>query len=122
MLLHDVIICAGTLQIFNGTLTEITCSADVPVYRLMDHEGVYNAYNDFPGLFDIEARFSLTENGVTLYINGTNRSNNVTVMCGNLDVSSGASNPQFHILFTLIIEFVGKFIYQVSFISCMILF
>ena len=76
----------GTLQIFNGTLTEIMCSADVPVYRLMDQEGEYNSYNDFPALFDIEARRSPTEVSVTLYINGTNRSNNVTVMCGNLDI------------------------------------
>ena len=116
MLLHDVIIlCAGMLQIFNGTLTEITCSADVPAYRLMDDEGEYNSYNDFPGLFDIEAIPFLIEDRVTLYINGTNRSNNVTVMCGNLDVSSGALNLQFYILFTLILEFVGKSIYQASF-------
>ena len=85
------------------------CSADVPVYRLMDQEGEYNSYDDFPVLFDIEAILFLTENRVTLYINGTNRSNNVTIMCGNLDVSSGASNPPFHIIFTLILEFVGKF-------------
>ena len=97
------------------------CSADVPAYRLMDQEGEYNSYNDFPGLFDIEAILFLTENRVTLYINGTNRSNDVTVMCGNLDVSSGASNPPFHIIFTLILEFVGTFIYQAIFISCMIL-
>ena len=123
MLLHDVIIlCAGMLQIFNGTLTEITCSAATPLYRLMDHEGEYNSYDDFPSLFDIEAIPSQTENRVTLYINGTNCSNNVTVMCGNLDLSSGTSNLQFRILFTLILEFVGKFIYQVSFISCMIMF
>ena len=50
----------------------ITCSADVPVYRLVDQEGEYNSYNDFPGMFDIEARSSPTEDSVTLYINGTN--------------------------------------------------
>ena len=87
MLLHDDIICTGTLQIFSGTLTEIMCSADVPVYRLMDQEGEYNSYNDFPGLFDIEVRLSPTEDSVTLYINETNRSNNVTVLCGNVDLS-----------------------------------
>ena len=97
------------LQIFSGTLTEIMCSASTPVYHLMDQEGEYNSYNDFPGLFNIEARHSPTEDSVTLYINGTNRSNNVTVMCGNLDLSSGTSNAQFHILFTLILEFVGEF-------------
>ena len=83
--------------------------ATVAVYRLMDHEGEYNLYDDFPGRFGIEALLSPTDNRVTLYINGTNRSNNVTVMCGNLDVSSGTSNQQFHIIFTLILEFVGKF-------------
>ena len=98
------------------------CSAATPVYRLMDQEGEYNSYNDFPGLFDIEVRLSPTRDSVTLYINGTNRSNNVIVICGNVDLSSGTSNQQFRILFTLILEFVGKFIYQVSFISCMIMF
>ena len=115
MLLRDVIMCAGTLQIFSGTLTEIMCSADVPVYRLVDREGEYDSYNDFPGLFDIEVRRSPTEDSVTLYINGTNRSNNVTIMCGNLDLSSGTSNQKFNTIFSLILEFVGKFIYQVSF-------
>ena len=98
------------------------CSADVPVYRLVDQERVYDSYAELPDLFNIEAVPFLTENRVILFINGTIRSNNVTVMCKNLDLSSGASNPQFDILFILILEFVGKFIYQASFISCMILF
>ena len=100
--------CAGTLQIFNGTLTEITCSADVPVYRLVEYGIAYDSYVQLPDLFDIEARRSPTGNNVTLYINGTNRSNNVTVMCRNLDFSTG----QDFIVFTLVLEFVGKFINQ----------
>ena len=97
------------LQIFNGTLTEITCSATVPVYRLVDQERVYDSYAELPDLFDIEARPSPTEDSVTLYINGTNRSNNVTVICRNLDFSAG---QDFSDVFTLILEFVGKFISQ----------
>ena len=100
------------LQIFNGTLTEITCSTAVPAYRLVDQEIVYDTYAQLPNLFDIEARPSPTGNNVTLYINGTNRSNNVIVMCGNVDLSSGISSQQFHILFTLILEFVCKFTNQ----------
>ena len=88
----------------------ITCLADVPAYHLVDQERVYESYAELPDLFDIEARPS--ENNVTLYINGTNRSNNVTVMCGNVDLSLGTSNPQFHVLFTVILEFIGKFINQ----------
>ena len=102
--------CAGTLQIFNGTLTEITCSADVPAYRLVDQERVYESYAELPDLFDIEVRPSPIGNNVSLYINGTNRSNNVTVICGNVDLSLGTSNPQFHTLFTVILVFVGKLI------------
>ena len=97
----------GTLQIFNGTLTEITCSAAVPAYRLVDQERVYDSYVRLPDLFDIEARRSPTGDNVTLFINGTNRSNNVTVMCGNVDLSLGTLISD--ILFTLILEFVGKF-------------
>ena len=109
MLLYDII-CAGMLQIFNGTLTKITCSAAVPaamaVYRLVDQERVYNNYSELPDFFDIEASRSPTGNNVTLYISGTNRSNNVTVMCINLDLSVGHN---FNDLFTLILEFVGMF-------------
>ena len=101
------------LQIFNGTLTEITCSAAVPAvvvfYCLVDQERVYNNYTELPDLFDIQASRSPTGNNVTLYINGTNRSNNVTVMCRNLDLSEG---HEFSDLFTVILEFVGKFINQ----------
>jgi hypothetical protein len=111
---YNNIIHAGTLQIFNGTLTEITCSAATPAYRLVDQEIVYDSYAQLPYLFGIEARLSPTGNNVTLYINGTNRSlsNNVTVICGNLDVFLGISNPPFNILYTLILEFIGKFIIQ----------
>ena len=85
----------------------------MPAYHLVDQERVYDSYAQLPDLFDIEARPSPTRNNVTLYISGTNHSNNVTVMCGNVDVSLFISNQQFHnILFTLILEFVGKFINQ----------
>ena len=70
---------------------------------------MYDLYDQLPDLFDIEARPSPIGDNVTLYINGTNRSNNVTVKCGTVtvDVSSGIS---FDVHFTLILEFVGKFI------------
>ena len=103
-----IILYTGSLQIFNGTLTEITCtsSAARPIYRLMEQGRVYDSYAELPDLFGIEARPSPTGDNVTLYINGSNRSNNVTVICEYVDVSLG---PQFIILFTLILEFVGKF-------------
>ena len=38
----------GTLQIFNGTLAEITCSAAMPAYRLVDQEREYESYAELP--------------------------------------------------------------------------
>ena len=100
---------AGSLQIFNGTLTEIICSADQPVFRLMTEEGIeYDErdYNLLPGLFDMEVVVSPDRNNVTLFISGTNRSNNVTIKCSNVhDVVLG----QIETLFTLVLEFVSKF-------------
>ena len=81
----------------------------MPLYRLVDQERVYDSYAELPDLFDIEVRPSPTGNNVTLYINGTNRSNNVTVKCGYLDLSVGIS---FNFLFTVILEFAGTFINQ----------
>ena len=95
------------LQIFNGTLTEITCSAAMPVFRVMERGLVY-AYDQLPDMFDIEAKFFSAGNNVTLYINGTDRSNNVTVMCGYTDLFSG----RFQVLFTLKLEFISMFITQ----------
>jgi hypothetical protein len=101
----------GTLQIFNGTLTEITCSAAVssivPIFRVME-QGLVYTYDQLPDLFGIEAEFSPTGNNVTLYINGTNRSNNVTVMCGYTDPFFN----RFQVFFTLTLEFASKFITQ----------
>ena len=107
-----IIICAEMLQIFNGTLTEITCSTTIhePIFRLMDQEREYDLrdYNQLPDLFDIEAIPFLNRDNITLIINGTECSNNLTITCRNEDVLTG----QFQILFTLILEFVGKFINQ----------
>ena len=67
-----------------------------------DHED----YGLLPGLFDMEAVASSDGNNVTLFVNGTNRSNNVTVMCRDLrNVVFG----QVETLFTLVLEFVSKF-------------
>ena len=81
----------------------------MPVYRLVEQGIVYDSYAELPDLFGIEARRSPTGSNVTLYINGTNCSNNVTVQCGYVDVSVGIS---FNFIFTLILEFAGKFINQ----------
>ena len=102
----------GRCKYFNGTLTEITCSATVyvPVFRLIDQEREYDHrdYNQLPELFDIEAIPSPNGDNVTLVINGTKRSNNLTITCNNDDVLTG----RFQILFTMILEFVVKFINQ----------
>jgi hypothetical protein len=102
------------LQIFDGTLTEISCSAamhvssGVPVFRVME-QGLAYTYDQLPDLFDIEATFYSAGNNVTLYINGTNRSNNVTVMCGYTDPFFN----RFQVLFALTLEFASKFITQI---------
>ena len=81
-----------------------TSSAAVPVYRLVEQGEEYESYSQLPDLFSIEA----TGNNATLYISGiTNRSNNVTVTCGNIDLSLGSSFR--NILFTVILEFACKF-------------
>ena len=105
-----ILLYAETLQIFNGTFTEITCSAAEPVFRLMDQEREYDHrdYNQLPDLFDIKAILSPNRHNVTLIVNGTDRSNNLTIICWNED----AFLDQFQILFMLMLEFVGKFIDQ----------
>ena len=82
----------------------------VPVFRLADQEREYDHrdYNQLPDLFDIEAIPSPNGDNVTFVINGTDRSNNLTIMCSNEDVLTG----RFQILFMLMLEFVGKFITQ----------
>ena len=63
-------------------------------------------YNQLLELFDIEAILSPNRDKITLVIKGTDRFNNLTIVCRNEDVFSS----QFQILFTLILEFVSKFI------------
>jgi hypothetical protein len=71
-------------------------------------QGLVYTYDQLPDLFGIEAKFSSAGNNVTLYINGTNRSNNVTVICRYADPFSS----RFQVLFTLTLEFASKFITQ----------
>jgi hypothetical protein len=83
----------------------------VPIYRLEKQGREYRDYDQLPDLFGVEARLSPTGNNViTLYINGTNRSNNVTVKCGNIDTVFSAGN--FQDLFTLTLEFVSKLVHH----------
>ena len=84
----------------------------MPVFRLMDQEREYDSedYNQLPDLFDIEAIPSPNRDNVTLIINGSERSSNLTITCTDEDVFTG----QFQILFTLTLEFVGKFIIQLG--------
>ena len=115
----DDAIDTGSLQIFSGTLTEIICSADhdVPVFHLVTKEGMeydQHDYNLLPGLFDMEAVISPERNNVTLLVNGTNCSNNVTVICRDL---RNAVLGQIETLFTLVLEFVSKF----SHLHCILL-
>ena len=97
----------GTLQIFNGTLTKITCSsAGSPFFRLVREEREYGPYSQLPRLLDIQAISS--GDVVSLLISGTNRSNDVTVTCRYINASSGENI----ILFTLMLEFISKFLNQ----------
>ena len=64
-------------------------------------------YSELPDLFNIDVIVSPTRNNTTLFINGTNRSNNITVQCRNItDPIFGRSE----ILFTSMLEFISKFI------------
>ena len=72
-------------------------------------------YSQLPDLFDIEAVLSTNRNNITLFINGTSRSNNVTVICADF---TNFLSGQFDPLFTLLLEFVSKFTNQV--ICCVI--
>ena len=108
-----------TLQIFSGTLTKITCSAILPAFRLTKQNMDYDSddYSQLPDLFDIEARVSPTGSNVTLLINGTSRSNNVTVICRNI---TSIIFGQVETLFRLELEFVSKFIDHIQwFVTCM---
>ena len=66
-------------------------------------------YSQLPDLFDIEAQVFPTGSNITprLLINGTNHSNNVTVVCRDISrVAFGEAET----LFTLVLEFFGKLI------------
>ena len=89
----------------------------MPFFHLVTKEGMeYNQhdYNLLPGLFDMEAVVSPDRNNVTLLVNGTDCSNNVTVICRDIcNIALG----QIKTLFTLVLEFVSKF----SHLDCILL-
>ena len=79
----------------------------MPFFHLVKQEMVYDTedYDQLPDLFGIEARLPPNRDNVTLYISGTNHSNNMTVICRNEDVFSGRDQ-------TFMFEYVSKFINQ----------
>ena len=77
-------------------------------YRLVHQQIEYDTedYNQLPDLFDIEARVSPNRQTATLFINGTNCSNNVSIMCRDIsDIAIGRTVT----LFTMVLKFVSKF-------------
>ena len=92
------------LQIFEGTVTEISCSTTVPSFLI---SGVYTSqhYHELPSLFGIEAVIAPDRTNVTLRINGSSLSDNVTIECQNIiDPVLGHAETLFQ--FTLV--FVGN--------------
>ena len=71
-------------------------------------------YSQLPDLLDMEAIISPDDGNVTLFVNGTNRSNDVTVMCGHL---RNAVRNQIETIFTLVLEYVSKF----SCLNCIVI-
>ena len=71
------------LQIFQGTVTEISCSTTVPSFLI---NGIYTPqyYHELPGLFGIEAVIAVDRSNVTIHINGTSLVENVTIECQNI--------------------------------------
>ena len=70
----------------------------------MEYDQTY--YSQLPDLLDMEAVVSPDDRYVTLFVNGTNHSNNVTVMCGHL---RNAVRSQIETIFTLVLEYISKF-------------
>ena len=83
------------LQIFEGTVTEISCSTMAPSFFI---DGIYTSqhYDQLPGLFGIEAIVAPDRSNVTLRINGTSLTDNVTIECQNIiDPVIGYTETQF---------------------------
>ena len=96
------------LHIFKGTVTEISCSTTAPSFFI---NGIYTSqhYDQLPGLFGIEAVVAPDRSNVTLRINGTSLTDNVTIECQNIiDPVVGHAETSFQ--FTMV--FVGNLQYH----------
>ena len=81
---HELFAWTGKLlQIFKGTVTEISCSTTAPSFFV---NGIYSSqhYDLLPGLFGMEAVVASDRSNVTLRINGTSLTDNVTIECQNI--------------------------------------
>ena len=64
-------------------MTEVSCSTTAPSFFF---NGIYTSqhYDQLPGLFGIEATVASDRSNVTLRINGTSLTDNVTIECQNI--------------------------------------
>lgn len=96
----------GILPTYSGAVTDIKCSTSKPTFLI---NGVYSflSYHQLPDLFQIgiEAKVSPNSSTVSLCVNGTSLSNNVSIECQNVievvphDIDT---------LFRLTIQYSGK--------------
>ena len=78
-------------------MTRVTCAATAPTFVINDLYGPLQ-YNQLPALFNIEAKIAQDRSNITLCINGTRQSNNMTIECKNvIDTVRGLAETLFHI-------------------------
>ena len=68
---------------YSGAVTDINCSTTNPTFLIND---VYSflSYDQLPDLFGIEAKLAPNSSSVSLCVNGTSLSHNVTIVCQNV--------------------------------------
>ena len=92
------------INIYDGGLTQVTCASAVPTFIINDVYGPLQ-YSQLPALFSIEAKVAQDRNNITLCINGTRKSNNLTIECKNvIDTVRGQAVT----LFQFTLEFISK--------------
>ena len=108
-LFPEALICflvyiTGIVPTYSGSVTDIKCSTTNPTFLIND---VYSflSYHQLPDLFGIEAKTAPNSSSVSLSVNGTSLSHNVTIVCQNV---ISVLLLETDTLFRLILQYSGK--------------
>ena len=103
-LMCSLLYMTGIVPTYSGSVTDIKCSGTNPTFLINDVYSFFS-YHQLPDLFSIEAKTAQNSSSISLCVNGTSLSHNVSIVCQNVITILPSETDT---LFRLTLQYSGK--------------